>query len=97
MGNGEKILVDSNDWIPGSVNFQISSLVGNPSLKVDDLINKTNRTWDREFIHSTFMEEDAKRIFQIPLAATEHEGILVWRGETTGVFSVRSGYKILIE
>ncbi|KAG8480775.1 hypothetical protein CXB51_025443 [Gossypium anomalum] len=37
------------------------------------------------------------RILRIPLATVEHEDMLVWRGEPFGKFSVRSGYKMLLE
>ena len=39
----------------------------------------------------------AEKILRIPLAETEHEDLQVWKGESTGEFSVRSAYKLLHE
>ncbi|KAG8473015.1 hypothetical protein CXB51_034919 [Gossypium anomalum] len=37
----------------------------------------------------------AARILQIPLATERHADLVVWRGEPSGEFSVRSAYKLL--
>ncbi|KAH1123132.1 hypothetical protein J1N35_006292 [Gossypium stocksii] len=40
-------------------------------------------------------EEDAENILCIPLACVAHDDLLVWGGKATGVFSIRSAYKLL--
>lgn len=37
------------------------------------------------------------RILRLLLASMEHEDMLVLRGEPSGEFSVRSGYKLLLD
>ncbi|KAK5844503.1 hypothetical protein PVK06_000643 [Gossypium arboreum] len=63
--------------------------------KVADLINNAERKWKRELIVNTFGEEDASRILRIPLARELHSDFMVWSGEQSGEFSVRSAYKLL--
>ncbi|MFQ6668328.1 hypothetical protein Gotur_034012, partial [Gossypium turneri] len=63
--------------------------------KVNELIDSNNRLWKRELINSTFTEEDAARIFRIPLARTPYEDFLIWGSELLGEFTVRSAYKLL--
>ncbi|MFQ6626289.1 hypothetical protein Gotur_005883 [Gossypium turneri] len=63
--------------------------------KVNELIDSNNRLWKRELINITFTEEDVARILRIPLARTPHEDFLIWGGELSGEFTVRSAYKLL--
>ncbi|KAB2069753.1 hypothetical protein ES319_A08G112700v1, partial [Gossypium barbadense] len=64
--------------------------------RVADLIDSNNRLWKSELIESTFSEEDVQKILQILLAHTPHDDFLAWRGESTGEYTVRSGYKLLL-
>lgn len=43
----------------------------------------------------TFLQSDAVNILQISLAQEAHEDFLVWSGETSEEFLVRSAYKLL--
>lgn len=43
----------------------------------------------------TFTEADAERILRIPLARSPHEDFLIWGGENSGEFTVRSAYQLL--
>lgn len=44
---------------------------------------------------NTFENDDARRILQIPVPSIECDDQMVWRGEHSGEFSIRSAYKIL--
>lgn len=43
-----------------------------------------------------FSEVDAQRILQISLARLPQDDFLAWRGEPTGEYTVRSGYRLLL-
>lgn len=43
-----------------------------------------------------FTEKEAESILCIPLSLNSHKDQTVWRGEPTGEYSVRSGYKYLL-
>lgn len=48
-------------------------------------------------IRDAFSVEDADRILWIPLATVEHNDLLEWKGESSGEFSVKSAYKLLLD
>lgn len=62
---------------------------------VESLINKDNKLWRKEVIESTFTRELADRILLIPLGREFHPDQLIWGGESSGVFFIRSTYKLL--
>lgn len=97
MGNGKSILTVLATWIPENRNYMVSRPIVNTKIRVSDLINQTNKTWQRDIICSTFNNADADSILQFPLARARHEDLLVWRDKATRDFSVQSGYKILLE
>lgn len=57
------------------------------NLFVANLIDNERRIWKEEVIVNTFVAEDAERILHIPLAREPHKDLVVWSGETSGVFS----------
>ncbi|KAA3473632.1 reverse transcriptase [Gossypium australe] len=96
VGIGNNISVNCDAWIPNGVNFRLSSEVESMHDQfVSTLIDDNERIWKEDLIEDTFAEEDAVRIFQIPLAGVPHGDYLAWGGEASGVFLVRSAYKLL--
>lgn len=51
----------------------------------------------RELINNTFSNRDGSNILQIPLPIDPHDDLVIWRGEPSSTFSVRSAYKLLHE
>ncbi|KAA3464320.1 reverse transcriptase [Gossypium australe] len=64
-------------------------------VKIAALTNSTERKWNENLIKNTFPAAEAELILQIPLALEVHDDLLVWNGESTGEFSMRSSYKLL--
>lgn len=95
---GEKILVTKDTWIPGAVDYKLSSSINSVNISmVMDLIDNKYRKWKKEVIVNTFSEAYATKILHIPLMNKRHEDMLVWRGGPSGEFLVRSTYKLLQE
>ncbi|MBA0701450.1 hypothetical protein Goari_022990, partial [Gossypium aridum] len=63
---------------------------------VSDLIDNSSRKWRSDLINSTFQEDTAQKILQIPLAETEHKDTQVWKGELSSEFSLPSKIAIII-
>ncbi|KAA3462318.1 reverse transcriptase [Gossypium australe] len=96
VGTGENIFVFEDAWIPNFTIVRLTSDFGNLQfVKVAELIKSDVREWNRELISNTFSEAEAEMIFRIPLATGPHEDLMVWKGELSGEFSVRSSYKLL--
>ncbi|KAB2006895.1 hypothetical protein ERO13_D11G340040v2 [Gossypium hirsutum] len=64
---------------------------------VSELIDQEQRCWKRDLITKHFSSKEAERILCIPLSKHTQEDRLVWWGEATGEYIVRSGYKRLLQ
>ncbi|KAH1097779.1 hypothetical protein J1N35_014700 [Gossypium stocksii] len=96
VGRGDGISVWQDRWIQGQITDNRSGQ--NDSIElVSDLINASTRTWKTELINTTFSAEVAQQILEIPPSETPCDDFQVWRGEPSGIFSVRSAYKLLKE
>lgn len=49
--------------------------------------------WKHEEIRSLFGEDQMQRIIAIPLVNIELQDALVWRGDNTGIYTAKTGYK----
>lgn len=82
----------------GAENYKVYGNISDSSLiKVYDLIDHSCRYWNMGLIRSTVEESVADKILRIPLGWLEHEDIVVWRGEPSEAFSMRSAYKLLLD
>ncbi|KAA3474465.1 Ribonuclease H-like superfamily protein [Gossypium australe] len=94
VGTCDNISISSDAWIPGSVNFRLSTEVDcMRDLKVNVLIDekKMEAGINRRYL----LRRRSARILRILLAEIPHDDLLVWEGEASGKFSVRSAYKLL--
>ncbi|TYG79677.1 hypothetical protein ES288_D02G157800v1 [Gossypium darwinii] len=64
---------------------------------VEDFVDPNTRIWKIDTILNTFSERDAERILKIPLPRCLNNDHIAWRGEASGEYSVRSGYKLIIQ
>lgn len=93
VGDGEKIDIWNNCWIPSSVSRKVITVHGNQLLsKVSDLIDPSSGEWDEPLIRDNFWNIDAERILQIPLYQHHTEDYVAWHLTKNGTFSVRSAY-----
>ncbi|KAA3460789.1 reverse transcriptase [Gossypium australe] len=96
IGDGQQVSIWNDSWIPGNnvLNGQYQEVNSNLE-KVADLIDSNTRKWKTDLILNTFEEREAERILCIPLPLSPFEDFVVWTGEPTGDYSVRSGHKTL--
>lgn len=60
---------------------------------MSDLIDKETTTWKQDTIRELFREEQVANILLISLVRSEPKDVLIWRGDNTRVYTVKSGYK----
>ena len=64
-------------------------------MKIDNLLY--HGQWDREAIFSLFWDIDRDVILNIPIGRRNYEDKLIWYFDSRGLYSVRSGYGIIME
>ncbi|KAA3474146.1 reverse transcriptase [Gossypium australe] len=97
IGNGRKVNIWNDPWLPGPGNNRL--LVQNMSIQwttVNQLIDESSFTWKDDVIRKLVDLDQARRILSIPLARPDVEDVLVWRYDNTGIYTVKSGYRVLI-
>ena len=93
VGDGTKIKIWKDEWIPRSPTKKVLTTRGNHLLsRVCDLIDPMTGDWDEQLVRQTFWQVDAQRILAIPLPLNDMTNFVAWNMTRTGVFTVRSGY-----
>jgi hypothetical protein len=94
VGDGEKIDIWNDPWIPSSPNRRIQSQRGHTLLtKVSQLMNEDGQ-WDEQIIESIFNSVDVNRILQIPINNQGFSDFIAWGITQHGCFTVRSAYHL---
>ncbi|XP_075670478.1 uncharacterized protein LOC142640297 [Castanea sativa] len=95
IGNGRYIRVLNDAWIPNHPTNRVLHPAPNieEDMKVSELIDQDSRGWDREFIWRNFHSDDAEAILRVPLSYRVISDTVVWIGEKSGEYSMRSGYR----
>lgn len=95
VGNGEKIRIWDDPWIPAGITRRPRTPRGTTLLtKVAELIDPNTGTWDVQLVKDLFWEEDVVNILAIPLQ-TDHDDFVAWHFDKKGIFSVKSQYHVL--
>uniref|UniRef100_A0A2N9HZK5 Reverse transcriptase domain-containing protein n=1 Tax=Fagus sylvatica TaxID=28930 RepID=A0A2N9HZK5_FAGSY len=99
VGNGQSINIWDQRWLLESHHRKI--ITPSPTIlrhcTVDQLIIKPQMTWDNSLIDSLFSPYDAEAIKQIPLSNHYHADKIIWPCNTNGEYTVRSGYRFLVD
>jgi hypothetical protein len=97
IGSGENTNIWSMDWLPvQGLRRPVSSNKSNPLQHVSELIDMSTVSWDKAELHKWFSPSDVEAITKIPLSTRHQEDFWAWHHEKSGVFNVRSAYRMLI-
>jgi hypothetical protein len=96
VGDGNSINVWGDRWLPTPTSFSVQSPVNHLPLdaKVSALIDREARGWNHTLIQEVFSPEEAATITSIPLCPAFPLDRIIWKGTSTGMFSVRSAYHL---
>lgn len=98
MGNGQSTSIWTDQWLAGSPTRQpLGTLIESNAVLVADLIDVNSCDWKEELIRETFFPADADAILSIKLPRSGGDDIWSWAEERTGLYSVRSAYRMLIQ
>ena len=101
LGNGHKIHIWEDKWLPMPTTFKVIS----PPFDFGDfpmvlsLIDKDTKWWKDNVIYSLFLPFEANTILlidSIPLSYNLPKDSLIWTGNKHGTFAVKSAYHIAL-
>ncbi|MCH89306.1 RNA-directed DNA polymerase (Reverse transcriptase), partial [Trifolium medium] len=97
VGNGTSIKVMTDPWLRDTNGawFPSPQVQGVHNFTVNELLIPNMKVWDKAKIESIFPLHVAKSILEIPLFDM-NEDKLLWIDSTNGQYSVKSGYKLLL-
>ena len=96
VGDGEKINIWRDAWIPNSPSRMIIAPRGNQLLsKVSDLIDSATGHWDVPLVEQTFWPIDVERVLALPLPTHDMSDFVAWSLNKHGIFTVKSAYHAL--
>ena len=80
IGNGERVHIWEDIWIPSSDSFRVVSPRGLSTnfVLVSSLINRETRGWDVNSVRNTFLPHEAEIVLGIPISPTLPDDSLVW-------------------
>ena len=97
IGNGRKVNIQRDNWIPRKEGLKPVSFIRRSRLRwVNQLLRADGAGWDTEKVHQLFYHFDDEAICSIRLPSTETEDTLAWHFEKSGVFTVRSAYRLAV-
>ncbi|KAH1084030.1 hypothetical protein J1N35_023791 [Gossypium stocksii] len=94
VGNGSRINLWNDPWLPGRENNRLSVQRILPNWTyVNQLIDAETNIWNNELIHNLVDEDTASRIISIPLSGANDVDMIVWKYEGSREYTVKSGYR----
>ena len=96
IGNGKKVAIFSDNWLPRPETFRP---IFPPSLPVSSIVAdliKVDNQWDEIKLRQHFMDVDTAEILKIPLPAKKAEDEVLWHYDKRGNYSVKSGYQLAL-
>jgi hypothetical protein len=95
VGDGKKIKLLTDNWIPNIAPGSFKTLTPVPSgVSVDFLLLEDHSSWDADIVRSVFEEEVANQVLQIPVSSQVGEDFASWPFTKFGACIVRSGYHL---
>ncbi|KAK2664585.1 hypothetical protein Ddye_003159 [Dipteronia dyeriana] len=94
IGHGLMVEIYNDRWIPRPTTFRISSpQVLGERATVSSIISPSGG-WNVPLIHASFLKDDVDTILSMPTSSSLMDDSLFWHFNRSGVYSVRSGYKV---
>jgi hypothetical protein len=98
IGTGERTHAWNSNWIPRDFMLRpLGSRKSNPPVLVSSFIDATSVTWRSDLLEEFFLPMDCEAIRAIPLSTRRLDDCWSWHYEKTGILSVRSVYRLLVQ
>ena len=96
IGNGAKVRVWEDKWMPTPSSYKVVSpcMTLSNGDYVSCLIDQELHAWKADVVHRTFLPHEAQVILGIALSSLPTEDRIVWAVTPNGAFSIRSAYHV---
>jgi hypothetical protein len=95
IGNGDKVDIWRDSWIPRDYNLKVSPGKSNSRLRrVKQLLLPQSNQWNEEVVKRVCFPRDADWILNLKLPKEKCDDFFAWHYEKTGIFSVKSAYRL---
>jgi hypothetical protein len=95
VGDGSKIKLMTDNWIPGVPPGSLRTLTPIPNgATVDFLLSEDRGSWDVAIVRSVFEEEVANNVLQVPISRRVGSDFMSWPYTKFGDYTVRSAYNL---
>ena len=96
VGNGERILIWEDKWLPTPTTCKVISHPKsfNDYPRVSVLIDRDTRMWKGDVVRYLFFPFEARTMLNIPFCHSLPEDQIIWVGNRRGEFSVKGAYYI---
>ena len=93
VGNGQKIDIWEDAWIPNFANIKVITPKGQHLLsKVSDFIDPFSNGWDEDLIRQTLWPIDSQQVLATRLPQFDMSDFVAWSHTKNGICSLRSIY-----
>ena len=97
IGNGRKVIIRKDKWLPN----QHSSCIISPqknfpnNTRVCALIDGNNSCWLEDRVRDVFLPHEADSILSLPLSHLGADDKLIWTATNNGIYSTKTAYQLL--
>lgn len=94
--NGKSVNIWEDSSVPNETGGRVISAkpISCTVNTVAELIDHQRKCWNYTLVRQMFQPLEAMRILQMPVYKGEYKDKSIWRAEKSGVFTVRSAYKL---
>ncbi|KAF7802697.1 uncharacterized protein G2W53_041808 [Senna tora] len=99
VGDGKSTMIWRDPWVPG-IRAGLQPVTSSGVLNftcVNELLTADGTRWDEEKLELAFDAETCRKVQCIPLPRMHTTDKWAWKGEASGIFSVKSCYKMAMK
>ncbi|KAK2661430.1 hypothetical protein Ddye_000004 [Dipteronia dyeriana] len=96
VGQGDKLRIFDDKWIPRPVSFKVISPKVRGDIVPMSQLRGLSGSWNTPLIREILLEDDVREILAIPLSVSQSKDILCWHYTSDGNYTVKSGYKLCV-
>jgi ribonuclease HI len=95
IGNGNKVNIWRDNWLPRDYNLKVSQGKTRTRIRrVNQLLAPDGKSWNEALVRDVCYSSDVDWILDMKLPINQCNDFLAWHYEPSGLFSVKSAYRL---